>query len=385
MSDKPRCVCGSENWKGGGSQIGPGYQFSGFICGNCGRYGQEIGREGYYVFLIFSECDAEKAMEYANGPLQIMSRVYHKEWEAIKESRTLEDENKALRLLGLDPDKGCKHEIVRDANGEPVEEPYLDDNGEPKIGCNTKKPMMHTVWEYQDNDGVHLDVDQKALEVALRAAFDKHHKFPGELCAPPLPPQLPKDFDAYLLVTKQHSYQELGDTRPPEDCLYQNTTREWERVDHEASNALEVPPDPRRVAHDAFFEEVFAEVQEKSGLTFVPDVIPSQYENRVAEPWYTFTLLRGNTPVKFLVGPRHRVYSITLSAEEPILKTEAMKFLGDRDDVTYDAEGSWKSEVEMAKEITIHAWGKEKLVEYLIAALHTALGTARVISGHREE
>jgi len=129
-------------------------------------------------------------------------------------------------------------------------------------------------------------------------------------------------------------------------------------------------------------------VRKATGQRFIPTETKNGYyeDSGNTEPWYTWQMMGVNDKVvTFLFGPRKRVDSLTLSADESTLDTAALKFLGKRDAVTYDADGSWKSDQETAKEITIHSWGKDKAIEYLTAAIHLTLGTAFVLSGEGEE
>ena len=82
------------------------------------------------------------------------------------------------------------------------------------------------------------------------------------------------------------------------------------------------------------------------------------------EPWYEMEV-NGFTLV---IGPRKRVVSITLSRDEPFPVT-SLRELGERDGVTYTADGGWKSDLKEATSANLHAWGKKKSIEYVKAML----------------
>lgn len=147
--------------------------------------------------------------------------------------------------------------------------------------------------------------------------------------------------------------------------LYLYDNGEWCPVDRAASAELSVPPDPRRRAHDAEFASIFDHLR-MAGFDVRPKEIPNGYHNdrNNAEPWYTFD----HDGRKFVVGPRKRVISITVSRETPF-STETLRALAVRDGVTYEADDAWQSTAETAREVTIHAWTADKCVEYLAAAM----------------
>lgn len=73
--------------------------------------------------------------------------------------------------------------------------------------------------------------------------------------------------------------------------------------------------------------------------------------------WYVFNL----NGVQITVGWRKRVVSITIGKPMAV----SLSALGKRDDVThFEDNGSY----------TIHAWNKEKCIEYMVAACKECLG-----------
>jgi len=131
-------------------------------------------------------------------------------------------------------------------------------------------------------------------------------------------------------------------------------------VSAEMTKDIPVPQDPRRRRHDELFQKVFAEVRGNGFVLRDMKEIPNQYfkDTNDIEPWYTFR--QGKS--KFLVGPRKRVYHISVTAPKFKLvhHQKVTKELGQRDNVTWEASG---------KTALIHAWGRDKLVEYLTALL----------------
>lgn len=170
-----------------------------------------------------------------------------------------------------------------------------------------------------------------------------------------------------------------GDPTPPQlppylsaRMLSDDSNAVWTTVDHRHAASLAVPQDPIRVNHDAFYAELFVDLTQALGVPMVAQEAPNRYTgNSKLEPWYTFQL--GTT--LFTVGPRKRVISIEAKNEAGV-DTAAIRALAVRDNVTYEADGGWKSEKQLARSILIHAWTREKTLEYLTVLGRAALGTA---------
>lgn len=170
-----------------------------------------------------------------------------------------------------------------------------------------------------------------------------------------------------------------GDPTPPQlppflsvRLLSEDGNVVWTTVDHRHAATLAVPQDPIRVHHDAFYAGLFVDLTQALGVPIVTQEVPNRYSgNSKLEPWYTFHL--GTT--KFTVGPRKRVTSIE-AKNDAEMDTAAIRALAGRDNVTYEANGGWKSEKQLARSILIHAWTREKTLEYLTVLGRAALGTA---------
>ena len=171
------------------------------------------------------------------------------------------------------------------------------------------------------------------------------YRIPAGFENTPLPPEMPDDMVAFVAMHDG-----------------------WARVHPGFTNGIKPPPDPIRVRHDEQFGWIFDQVSRATGLVLSPKIRPNQYwgsEYDHLEPWYK---VHGwnVTGVEFLVGPRKRVISIEASAEEwtSIAAFDAVRrtveTLGKRDNVTWDTS---------SKKCLIHAWGKEKAVEYLTALI----------------
>lgn len=160
----------------------------------------------------------------------------------------------------------------------------------------------------------------------------------------PLPPRIPGD-DVIVWIHHVSS----SDSKPSV----------WERVDPESTKYLAIPPDPIRVDHDALFSSIFSAVG-------IPESaqkeIPNRYYKDTANknPWYSIRI----GEVEFVVGPRKRVISIEIRRIDGKDFDEGsypfdyriLDALASKDHVTYSDSPSC---------ISIHAWGKDKAIEYL--------------------
>src|SRR5690606_11999876 len=118
---------------------------------------------------------------------------------------------------------------------------------------------------------------------------------------------------------------------------------------------------PIRVRHDRDFDQIFARLEQVMGSTINRHEVPNRYFDDITncQPWYQFYL--GNA--EFVVGPRKRVIVIEVTAEQPFnvsgLRLKAVA----TDKVTYYAEPEGLST--MATKVGVHAWGRDKAVEYI--------------------
>jgi hypothetical protein len=110
------------------------------------------------------------------------------------------------------------------------------------------------------------------------------------------------------------------------------------------TKGIAAPEDPIAVRHRVYWTALLAEL----GISQYRQ-IPNGYNGDKLEPWYTFNLCGAEVTV----GPRHRVSVIEVN--EPDFDSSALAGLACRDAVTfYTRDG-----------ITgIHAWTREKFVEY---------------------
>ncbi len=133
----------------------------------------------------------------------------------------------------------------------------------------------------------------------------------------------------------------------------------WLMIDRAIPVDLAVPADQIRVRHDAYFNEVFAKLEAELGKIERKE-IKNEYCGAENEPWYQFSIGK----VVFTVGPRKRVIAVKITASEGI-GTDAIRSIAQADETTYMANGDWQSDAITATAIEVHAWSKEKLIEYL--------------------
>lgn len=315
--DLPACLCGDRVYNPGGGQFGGGHSSQWFTCRACRR--ECIVVTHYMSVLVFPTVAVsgkefpQEGLDYINGPLDITMRAYGK---AIEQARVAIDES--------------EWDLHCDLNGIPHGTVYKSKRVEP-YARYLERP-----------DGSEVE-DPNVLKRLDTMYDERRHVNLATVILPPTPPQMPSSLTLYIRVNKN-----------------------WKLVDRELSVVLAVPPDPRRVAHDEYFGGFFTKLREAGFKLLRPTEIPNRYYNdrNNSEPWYVFD----HGDKKFTVGPRKRVINITVESAEPI-STHALKELADRDNVTYEADGGWKSDLAYAKKITIHAWGGDKFVEYLTAAM----------------
>jgi hypothetical protein len=180
----------------------------------------------------------------------------------------------------------------------------------------------------------------------------------------PLPPQMPPGMLAFV--------------KHPTGAVDENNSV-WERVRPEQTASLPIPLHPTRARHNTLFAEVFTAVKTILEVTFVPVELPNQYlgphgDELKLQPWYSFFI----GPVEFTVGPRKHVFGI--SAKSPLaMDMTAIHGLSERDKPTYECASDGRT-------VLIHAWNREKMLEYLIAigraarALGRGPGTTRTFA-----
>ena len=150
-------------------------------------------------------------------------------------------------------------------------------------------------------------------------------------------------------------------------------------VNYAKSQMLEVPEDPILVSNREFFKDVREQVlnaltSENADHPLSDSMMTMTHtKNRYGgiEPWYTFTIL----DVEFVIGWRKRVVSITAKSKAlPFYIIDVTK-LAERDGVTYSADDRYSPVDSMAHQVSIHAWGKEKCVEYLTTIMRSVVET----------
>ena len=124
---------------------------------------------------------------------------------------------------------------------------------------------------------------------------------------------------------------------------------------------LEPPKDPIRISHDKWWDKIFSDLKEL-GYDLDRTEIPNQYydDRNNNEPWYTF-VYKG---VKFEIGPRKRVDSIKMSADFEF-PCKGISDQAKKDGTTFYADKGWQDWCDKARSLRVHAWSKEKTVEYL--------------------
>lgn len=201
--------------------------------------------------------------------------------------------------------------------------------------------------------------------------FGTYIPLPKELEEPIIPPQFPRDIEATLWMMSSPD----GD---------------WIRVSQEMSWAQVLPPDPIVVEDNEFFDKVWEDMAAAGVHLPSRSPVPNQYGG--VAPWHTFTV-NGTT---FTVGRRRRVISLQVESPTPF-PTVRLSRVARRDGVTYKAtlplqrvspedfpatkqEGMLLSRMASkdglveyepkgyprATKVTIHAWNRDKLVEYLL-------------------
>lgn len=211
----------------------------------------------------------------------------------------------------------------------------------------------------------------------------RYRPLPTSLLAPPYPPKFPPQYTAY--------YQMWA------------SSPTWYRIDPLYSASVEVPEDPLLVNNRAFFASV-RHTLKVGGFTLPPFTeAPNEYGG--IEPWYTFSY--GNA--HFKMGWRHRVVNIEVEYDTDA-STDGIRPVALADQVTYSVEGppvekrleemtGWDecdpggavheclrrqypegtfidkdlpSDSPTARKITIHAWNRAKVVEYLTHLLQAS-------------
>jgi len=381
--DLPHCLCGKAAWRGRGGSFG-GLSQSNFKCGNCDRFATQVSGRGGNILLMVREPSAgisDKVADWLNGSILALWRDNAGKFDAdMKATEALLDSKEhAVR------DAAAK-KLADNKHGGPLAMkvfPLLNGG----ISEGYKGPLLHALlqtvgqwrlgWRPRIQDPDAPEGEYKSIpdpespdrglilkrlaetgkyEVGRHATaiLEKIETFKAEKRScdfstgspdAPIPPKVPGEEVAVWILK------------------YGETEWIWEHIDPDRTQDLVIPPDPIRVYHDVIYGEIF----EGAGLGSVPRAeIPNGYygDKFKNEPWYElqfdgFTLT---------IGPRKRVISITLQHKQPF-DVSSLCALGRRDVTTYTADGGWNSDQKMAATANLHAWSKEKAIEYLQAMM----------------
>jgi len=178
--------------------------------------------------------------------------------------------------------------------------------------------------------------------------------------------KLKEDYINNILITAIRASREAKEPHvvPPQlpDCItafYREPDGQWNKVDHLASRKIPVPPDPVRVYHDKFWGELLEKLQ----LSGAVHEIPNRYydDRNNLEPWYEMRAPEGQI-LRF--GPRKHVLAIQVTGDAPF-ECEGIAKAAKKDNVTFNADNQWQPwDQKKAKDIEVHAYGKEKFVSY---------------------
>lgn len=387
--DLPSCPhCGSQAFKGGGGSFSPGFNQQSFSCTGCGAH-VALTDHSAGTLLVFIRHDQMTPTEYEdtwNYPeawTTWMNEVMIPTWR-FRESEVKKHEDvewcQWLAEVFYPAFPDLKGSLPAKYAEEGWPSPFTD--GQISYGdCPPEAQKLMDDQFYQGDHGKHPKT--RGSYVPL----------PPELERPVYPPKAPEGFAMY----------------------YWHRQEGWCVVSPAVSQIIEPPEDPILTRNREFFTAVWAAVEENLG-TGLPEreKIKNGYGGR--EPWYTFTI----NGVTFTAGWRKRVVSI--KAESPTgLPTGAIKALADRDRVTHEAfgpvitrtaddlerlireesagksnpyseetiqmlvddhrerypdgeqtrDGGWKNDRTEAHKLLIHAWGKDKTIEYLTTLIQT--------------
>lgn len=291
-----------------------------------------VERTGTMTAIVCDSRDVEVLNDYVNGTLATQARHHDRACDHVRETIEKHLWDEFCRTLGFP--NGVKEKYSPEALG----------------------------LTYTDNDGAPVELGDKAQ------AYDEgRHDFYNKNRATLnkwrfIPPPVPVNVPAELTVYWQPQGYEAPYDAP------------WVLVPHSYEPWIPLPEDPLRAEHDAFYREVFAAVKVRLGydLSVILNEIPNEYlskdsMNRVFKPWYKGRVQGTYSGLDIKVGPRSKVQSLTFNYGKGYdgkpRTPHALKALAERDKVTYyeDKDG-----------VTIHAWGKDKLIEYLVAGIDAA-------------
>ncbi|MDB5194737.1 MAG: hypothetical protein JWN50_751 [Parcubacteria group bacterium] len=305
------CICGGLNWRQGGGSFSPDLVQHSNECSVCGRRAVEMSHRGGQIFIV-----NRKKEEFSQGINIWMEEVLLPTW------RNRETALKAARL----PMEDESWDQVCDALSLPRR---TRSDGVPE----DKMEAWRKEWDKVDP---HMRSD---LLYVTPIGFE----------APVVYARVPRELLVYAPV------------------LDRSGALVWRVLTSKATKDLPLPRDPVRVRHDRLFTKIFAEVEKKLGMKFDLERIENQYCGSIAEPWYRI-MFGENTVV---VGPRKRVVAVKVSAPEAI-PIDRIRIAAEG--ASYSADGSWQSEASAAKEVEVHAYTPEKVIELLTIIGEATLG-----------
>jgi len=400
----PLCLCGEQIEGGGGGSFGPSGSHQTYGCKHCGRYYADLSKPGGHILLTTTE------------PPPHMSQPYHKYGEEVppEEERKAKErdafinehmytyvnevfavtcrdqdaQNEDRHDKSYDPFRKVANEMAGMKPGSKTGDIWRDLEKTPKelfkgIEVPESVPTGHR-WNYPVAEELsHLSEEERApwqetWDMACDAAGVPHGTFyeylplgkrdtylaiirSNEFEKPQVqayPPQLPPELTGWV-------YEVTEETK---DKMKQHQKHELVLIDRERSNALTVPRDPIVVNNEVFFTAVFGMVAKELGLSAFPDPIEVKNEYGGKEPWYTFMFENA----AFKVGWRKRVVNIEVIYPTEIVTEPIRKVALDQDNVTYTVSDRWHDPSDKGKSLCVHAWGRDKCIEYLTILMKMA-------------
>lgn len=318
----PPCICGDQedpeqDYRPGGGQISGGFSQSGFTCKRCNRSVMAVDANGCGPYIIFptdSHGFSNEDFEYLNGVL-------------LRATRDAEARRK----------NHIEH-VQREFIAEIVTKHDLD-------------PDEITAW------GALPDEIKNQYRHKFDAFIPDAFREWAEQHGHPVPPQLPPTLRIKMRELKDGAW-------------------EWVEVDHAKSAEMDIPRDPIRGRRDEYWGGIFAELAKLLEVDQVErKEIPNRYypDRFKSEPWYEFEAFG----VTFVVGPRNRVDAVhVLGKDGAKFACKRIRELSERDKTTFTANDAWKPEVDEASSVEVHAWTKDKLIEYFGAIFADLRGDA---------
>lgn len=313
----PAClICSNKSFASGGGHFSPSLSQQWFKCDGCRADVQYIGMGGCAI-LGFNLTEAHQ--DYVNRILLSAWRMRNKQIDEARGVIIQARIDQVNQEMGLPPGT----------------------NGYTLLDEKAPQPERYKEWCERLRGFDQIDaVKEREAACAIPAVT---------------PPRMPLDMIAY------NGVQTLNGPR-------------WDRLDPrdpKSANA-ETPADPIRVAHEQAFEQIFAEIERTTDFLCEAERIPNKYfdDKYDREPWFTFGVGSGQV----VIGPRKRVISIQGKRPEAF-DVRALRDVAKADGVTWYNADAWQGEPDTATTCEIHAWNREKAVQYLtllIASLRAA-------------